>query len=119
MPRPIRWAALGLIAREARSATTLGAPSLMSRLLSLPRLIRGVVSGEYPGASAGRLIAMAAALLYVLSPIDLVPEAVVPLLGFADDAVLIAWLAASLNRETEAFLGWERMRRNTVRSTVV
>ncbi|HYO85621.1 MAG TPA: YkvA family protein [Dermatophilaceae bacterium] len=119
MARPIRWAVLGLIARQARSASLPGAPSLTSRLLSVPRLFRGVVSGEYREVPAGRLLAMAVAVLYVLSPIDAFPEAVIPLLGFADDAVVIGWIAATLNRETEAFLGWERIGRNTVVSSVV
>jgi hypothetical protein len=46
----------------------------------------------------------------VLSPVDLVPEAVLPFIGLADDAMVVAWLAAQLLGETDGFLRWERER---------
>ena len=36
--------------------------------------------------------AVVAALVYFISPIDLIPEALTPLFGFIDDAVVL-WLA--------------------------
>jgi len=49
-----------------------------------------------------------AALGYVVSPIDVVPEAFLSVLGLADDAVVASWIAAALVNETESFLRWER-----------
>ena len=34
---------------------------------------------------------VAGAVAYVASPIDLLPEAILPVVGAADDAVVIAW----------------------------
>ena len=45
---------------------------------------------------------------YIVSPIDLIPEAVAPVLGLADDALVLSWLATRLVEETEAFLAWEQ-----------
>jgi uncharacterized membrane protein YkvA (DUF1232 family) len=45
-------------------------------------------------------------------------DAVLPLIGFADDAVIASWVAATLVNETEAFLQWERASR-TVPGEVV
>lgn len=43
-----------------------------------------------------------------MSPVDLMPEAVLSIFGLADDAMIAGWLAASLVNDTEAFLTWER-----------
>jgi uncharacterized membrane protein YkvA (DUF1232 family) len=64
--------------------------------------------GEYRGTTSGKLFLVAAAAAYVLSPIDLVPEAFLTLFGLADDAVLATWIAATVVNETDAFLAWER-----------
>jgi uncharacterized membrane protein YkvA (DUF1232 family) len=78
------------------------------RLTSLPRLVRATFTGEYPGATRGRLLMIAAAVAYVLSPVDLVPEAFLAVFGLADDAMVVSWIAAALINETEGFLAWER-----------
>jgi uncharacterized membrane protein YkvA (DUF1232 family) len=51
---------------------------------------------------------MLAALVYIVSPVDLVPEGLFTVFGLADDAMLVAWLASALVNDTEAFLHWER-----------
>lgn len=94
--------------RAARIAMRPGGPSLGERLASLPRLVSSSLSGKYAGTSAGRLAVMAAAVAYVVSPIDLVPEGALLLFGVLDDAMVLSWLAAALVTETESFLTWER-----------
>jgi uncharacterized membrane protein YkvA (DUF1232 family) len=75
------------------------------------------VLGRYAGLTRVRLAAMALAVVYVVSPIDLVPELFVPLLGLVDDAFVIAWLAGTVLLETERFI--ERERRPVVVGQVV
>lgn len=75
--------------------------------------------GEYAGTTRSRLLALVAALLYVVSPIDLVPELLLPILGLGDDALVIGWIAASLINETESFLSWERNRERIVPGEVI
>jgi uncharacterized membrane protein YkvA (DUF1232 family) len=60
-----------------------------------------------------------AALLYVVSPVDFVPELVLPFIGLADDAVVISWIAVALINDTESFLDWERDRDLTVHGDVI
>jgi uncharacterized membrane protein YkvA (DUF1232 family) len=117
--KALRWGALRSLATAFRTATRPGTPGVGTRLASLPRMAWATVRGEYVGASRGRLLAIVGALLYVISPIDLVPELFVPFLGLGDDALVISWIAASLINETEAFLGWERDRARTVRGDVL
>lgn len=88
-----------------------GTPGVGKRLSAIPRMIRASLRGEYDGGA--RLFAMAAAGLYVISPIDLVPEALLLVFGLVDDAVVGVWLAGALLAETERFLEWER-RRETI-----
>ena len=71
-------------------------------------MVRATFSGEYVGVSKGRLMLMLAAAGYLVSPLDLIPEAVLPIIGLADDALVLSWLATRLVEETEAFLAWEK-----------
>jgi len=103
-----RWGALRTIASALRTALRPGTPSMGERAASVPRLLRATFRGEYTGTSRGRLLMIVAALGYVVSPIDVVPEAFLSVLGLADDAVVASWIAAALVNETESFLRWER-----------
>lgn len=111
MASPLRWGALRTVAAQsaAHSAATAaaGGPSVGVRLASLPRLLSAVARGEYLGLSKARLALMVAALAYVVSPADFVPEAFVALAGLGDDAMITAWLAMTIHRESEDFLRWE------------
>lgn len=115
----VRWGVFRSLATAFRTATRPGTPGVGARLASLPRLVWATIRGEYAGTSRARLVGIAAALMYVISPVDLLPEMVLPLLGLGDDAIVISWIAAALINETESFLGWERERARTVRGYVV
>ena len=106
-----RTAAFTALGRALTSGAR-GGPSLSKRLAALPRMIKASARGEYDGGK--RLVLMAAATAYVVSPIDLVPEAFLFLVGLADDAVMIAWLAGTVLSETERFLEWEKQRDRVV-----
>lgn len=103
-----RWAMLRTLTVALRTATRPGSAGLGERLGALPRLVRATVRGEYHGTTRARLFMIAAAVAYIVSPIDVMPEALFSVLGLVDDAVLASWIAASLVNETEAFLAWER-----------
>ena len=91
-----------------RIATRPGSPSVSERATALPRMVRATVSGQYTGTSVLRLAALAGAVAYVVSPVDLIPEGLFAVFGLADDAMVLSWLAANLVTETEAFLAWEK-----------
>jgi len=76
-----------------------GGPSIGKRMAALPRMIKATAKGEYDGGM--RVALMAAATAYVVSPLDVIPEAFFLLVGLADDAVMIAWLAGSVLSETQ------------------
>jgi uncharacterized membrane protein YkvA (DUF1232 family) len=94
-----------------------GTPGLGKRLAAMPRMIAATVRGEYDGK--GRLAMMALAGAYIVSPIDLVPELVLFILGLVDDAAVAVYFAGALLDETERFLEWERRRAQVVAGEVI
>ncbi len=108
MSRNARLASVVAVARAVRMAVRPGGPSMGERAGAVPRMVRATFNGDYVGVSKGRLLMMLAAAGYLVSPLDLIPEAVLPIVGLADDALVLSWLATRLVEETEAFLAWEK-----------
>ena len=107
---PQRLAALRALWRAVTRSRRAGAPALGDRLRALPRMAAGAVSGRYPELGRGRLALVVLAVAYLVSPVDLVPELVLGVLGLGDDAVVALWLGGAFLVETERFLDWERTR---------
>jgi uncharacterized membrane protein YkvA (DUF1232 family) len=76
----------------------------------LVRLLRAWKKGSYRGLSVRTLASVAAALLYVLSPVDLVPD-FIPGIGLIDDMAVLALLLHVLAQDLAAFRAWEQNRR--------
>jgi uncharacterized membrane protein YkvA (DUF1232 family) len=102
-----RFAAVGAVWRALRAGSRPGTPGVGARLRAVPRLVAATFLGRYRGTTRARLFAMGLAVGYFVSPVDLVPELFVPLLGLVDDAFVAVWLAGSVLLETERFLEWE------------
>ena len=62
---------------------------------------------------------MGLAVLYLLSPVDLVPEGLLLAIGLVDDVVVATWLAGSALDATERFVGWEDTQPRVVESHVI
>ncbi len=71
----------------------------------LVRLVKAYTAGEYRGISAANIALSIAAILYVLSPLDLIPDFIVG--GMLDDIALLSWLYKNVEGEMEEFLQWE------------
>ena len=94
-------------AAAAAAAMSDGPTGFMARVGSIPRMVRDVLRGDFDGLSRGRLLMMVLAVLYIVSPVDLLPEAILTIPGLADDAAVAAWLVASLLGATSAYRLWE------------
>ncbi len=93
-------------AATATAAVADGPLGFAERIASIPRLALDVLIGRYDGMTRGRLFLMLAAAFYIVSPVDLLPEAFLTLPGLADDAVVAGWLVASLFGATTAYAAW-------------
>jgi uncharacterized membrane protein YkvA (DUF1232 family) len=82
---------------------------LWTDLPLLLRLLKAWKDGSYRGLSVRTLSFLAAALIYVLSPVDLLPD-FIPGLGMIDDAAVLAFLLHSMTQDLAAFRVWEQNR---------
>jgi uncharacterized membrane protein YkvA (DUF1232 family) len=105
-----RWTALTTLVRAVRGTLRPGEPGVGQRVRALPRLVAATLVGRYHGTTRSRLGLMALAVVYIISPIDVLPD-VLPLIGVADDAMVVAWLAGAVLSDAGDFLAWERMGR--------
>ena len=80
---------------------------LLKDLQLLVRLLKASVSGAYTGLSVHKLVTIVAAILYLISPLDVIPD-FIPVVGYADDAAVIAWVLNSIAEELRDFQSWEQ-----------
>jgi uncharacterized membrane protein YkvA (DUF1232 family) len=93
--------------RTYREVTKPGSPGLMTRVRAIPRMIGAVMRGRYAGMGKGKLTLLGLGVVYILSPIDVVPDFLV-LIGVADDFGVFLWLLASLLGESGRYVEHER-----------
>ena len=104
-------AAIDDLARSARHKAA-GSPNgrireLGDRIKLLGRLVRAYANGSYREITVGNVVLIVAAILYFVTPIDLIPDAV-PGAGLMDDATVLAFVLAKLEVELDRFSAWER-----------
>ena len=78
---------------------------LLARLRLLWLVLRDTARGDYQLPWKG-IAALVAAALYVLSPIDLIPDFLGPI-GFTDDALVVALTWGLLKRELLQYCEWK------------
>ena len=64
--------------------------------------LKDISSGKYQDYSAKSLLMLVAGMIYLLTPLDVVPD-FLPMMGFADDAAVIAWLFKEMNEELDKY----------------
>jgi drug/metabolite transporter (DMT)-like permease len=84
------------------AAAVLGALLLVAGILRLRRARRGAKGRYLPDqvyrTGKGKIVAMVLAVVYILSPIDLIPDPLLPV-GVVDDATALTWLVFALGQE--------------------
>ena len=101
--------ALRRVAEDANQSGVLHSGPFAVVLEDFRALIRLVVAyarGHYRSVQVESLVVMVAGLLYVLSPIDAIPDAI-PGVGVLDDAAVVGWVVKTVRGELEAFREWE------------
>lgn len=80
--------------------------SAMEPILVFKRMIQAHRSGEFK-VSKKTLGLIVLALVYFVTPLDIIPD-FLPLLGFADDLSVLIAVYKSINQEVEEFRSWEK-----------
>lgn len=87
-----------------------GIPFAGKKLASVPvmiSLLNSYKNREYREVPMGTLVAIGAALIYFLSPVDFLPD-FIPGLGFLDDAAVIAFCWKKVEEDIQEYLAWRR-----------
>lgn len=92
-----------LASRLRRRARVLGQMGRALRLF-LP-MTRDVLLRRYRPVPWGAFLWMLAALAYLVSPLDLIPDMLV-LLGLVDDVVIVGWLLTRVDRHLAGYRAW-------------
>ncbi|MFP4233852.1 MAG: YkvA family protein [Nitriliruptoraceae bacterium] len=95
-----------LAAAAATDSDSASSDGLFSDLAAAWRLVRAYLRGEYREVRSRSVLAVIGALLYFISPMDLIPDVVV-LLGFTDDVIVLSLAFRVLRQELAAFRAWE------------
>lgn len=70
------------------------------------RLSKAWATGKYKDVSISSLLIVVGAILYLLDPLDVIPD-FVPLLGLTDDASVFALAIGRIKSELNKFEDWE------------
>ena len=90
-------------------------PKIGDKLSHIPvfvSLIRDYIKKEYL-VPMGTIIAVLSALIYFLSPVDLIIDSL-PIIGLIDDAAVVAACLKLVNSDIEEYIEWRDNRRDSV-----
>ena len=105
--------ALGVVRRRVvrRRKIARGEPvpvgNVFERARALPRLLRETRQGTYADLPKSRMTLWLVALVYLVSPIDILPD-LLPVIGVTDDAGVAVWLLTSVSTAAGLYLRRER-----------
>lgn len=81
----------------------------LSNVPVLISMVRSYANKEYPDIPLGTIIAIVSALIYVLSPIDLIPDGV-PVIGYVDDAAVVLACLNMIQSDVDEYKTWRDTR---------
>lgn len=70
-------------------------------------LVRSYIIKEYPDIPIGSIVAVVAGILYIVSPVDLIPD-VTPGAGYLDDAGVVAICLALIGSDLDEYKEWRK-----------
>ncbi|MEG0898200.1 MAG: DUF1232 domain-containing protein [Oscillospiraceae bacterium] len=80
----------------------------LSHIPVMVSLVKSYAKKEYTDIPIGTIIAVISALVYFLSPFDLVPDSV-PILGYFDDAAVVAACWALVESDISEYIKWREV----------
>jgi uncharacterized membrane protein YkvA (DUF1232 family) len=81
--------------------------NLWTDFWTLWRFVRAWRDGEYRNVPWKSIVMAILGLLYFLDPIDLIPD-FIPVIGYLDDGVVLAFVAKAIHSDLEKFREWEK-----------
>lgn len=75
----------------------------MNNIKNYFMMLKDFVTGKYKNIPVGTISAIIGTLLYVLSPVDLIPD-LIPVVGFLDDAAVLALCVKLTQYDVDQYL---------------
>ncbi len=111
--RDVTEESLGARAEDARRFTErppwyarTGAGKLLTKLRLLWMVVADYASGRYRKVPWRSVVVCAAAMAYVISPFDLIPDWIVPI-GWTDDLLVLALAWGVVKKELREYCAWK------------
>jgi uncharacterized membrane protein YkvA (DUF1232 family) len=116
IPLGLVFAVLGILRNRRKRAQKGPGPvgNPIQRAKALPRLWKAWRGGKYPDLPRSQVLLWVVSLVYLVSPIDVLPE-FLPVIGVTDDAGVLVWLLSSLSIASGSYLRWEKDHRDPSR----
>ena len=77
-----------------------------------PAMFRDLLARRYRPWPAGTLVGGLLGFLYLINPLDLIPEAL-PVVGIVDDTLVLGVFLAFLSRDVKKYVLWKSSSENT------
>lgn len=83
-----------------------GFHQLRTVMMTFMRMVRAYVRGDYRDISKKSMMIGVAVLLYLVTPLDIIPD-FIPIIGLMDDISLMAWFVDAFSKEITKYREWE------------
>src|SRR5437016_4822821 len=93
-------------ARQAASMPKEPFAETWSYFQTMLRLIRAYSEAKYHDVPESTLVVIIAAIIYIVNPLDVIPDAL-PALGYLDDATVLALAVRRARQALDDFMIWE------------
>lgn len=98
--------AKGLIEKVKALFSKKGLSCVLEELMLLISFVKDVTTGRYKDYNGWAITAAVAALVYVASPIDAIPDFLIGI-GFVDDVAIIGFAMKMLHDELQVYSQWK------------
>ena len=118
--RKIKRSDLGRVVQRSRTFKRLirgPLADIASDVTVLFDMVKDYADGSYREVPQKSIFAAAAALLYILNPLDLIPD-LVPALGLVDDAAVLTMVVKAIQSDVHAYRSWAKKATRRLRQLV-
>jgi uncharacterized membrane protein YkvA (DUF1232 family) len=82
-----------------------------NNLNAMFRLFQAYIHKDYTRIPWGSIVLIVVAIIYFVSPFDLIPDWI-PVAGFIDDAAVIGFVLKQVSNDLDSFLKWEAVKKS-------
>jgi uncharacterized membrane protein YkvA (DUF1232 family) len=80
---------------------------LLNDVLLCLELVRDYRSGAYKDIETWAIVAVVFGLLYLINPVELIPD-IIPVIGYLDDVVILALILKLVKGELDKYVAWRK-----------